>query len=137
MRFYLVGWGMVGGGMISLWVLAVWVSWTYISIFYFKWSFLEIQLFFSVSILPSIALKRWNLPDNLDFNGKIMAKFLIRSLISLNLKWYDNKITNWTQSYSKYVTCIMAFFTPFHFVTFGQFYPTLPLRYSLNFTKKL
>ena len=100
---------------------------------------MEAQLVFSISIsiLPSIALKRCNLPDNLDFNGKIMAKFLIRSLISLNLKWYDNKITNWTQSYSKYVTCIMAFFTPFHFVTFGQFYPTLPLRYSLNFTMKL
>ena len=38
----------------------------------------------------------------------------------------------------KNVTCVMAFFTPFsylpHFVTFTV---TLPLCYSLNFTKKL
>ena len=39
--------------------------------------------------------------------------------------------------FKKYVTCIMAFFTLFkhlsHFVNFTQ---TLPLWYSLNFTKK-
>ena len=40
---------------------------------------LEIQLFFSTSILPSIVLKRWNFPDNLNFKGKIVAKFLLRS----------------------------------------------------------
>ena len=39
----------------------------------------EIQLFFSISIISSIALKRWNFPDNLDFSGKIMAKIIIRS----------------------------------------------------------
>ena len=33
-----------------------------------------------------MALKRWNFPDNLDFKGKIMTKFLIRSLISLSLR---------------------------------------------------
>ena len=38
-----------------------------------------IPLFFSVSILPSLALKRWNFPDNLDFKGKIVAKFYCRS----------------------------------------------------------
>ena len=92
--FYLVGWRMVGGGMISLGVLAVCASWTYILIFHFNWNFLEIQLFFIISILPSIVLKCWNFPDNLEFKDQIMAKFLIRSLISLNLKWYDNKITN-------------------------------------------
>ena len=40
---------------------------------------LEIQPFFRIAILQSIALKRWNFPDNLDFNGKIVAKFLIKS----------------------------------------------------------
>ena len=30
-------------------------------------------------ILPSAALKRWNFAENLDFNGKIVATFLIRS----------------------------------------------------------
>ena len=30
-------------------------------------------------MLPYIALKRWNIPDNLDFKGKIVAKFLIKS----------------------------------------------------------
>ena len=35
------------------------------TIFYFKWN-LEIQPFFSISILPSIALKCWNCPYNFD-----------------------------------------------------------------------
>ena len=50
--------------------------------------------------------------------------------------------------FKKYVTCIMAFFTAFNFVTLCQFCPStlslfvsfalsLPLCYSLNFTKKL
>ena len=38
--------------------------------------------------------------------------------------------------FKKYATCIMAFFTPFNFVNI-QPALTLPLRYSLNFTKKL
>ena len=37
------------------------------------------RLFFSISILPSIALKRWKFPENLDFKGRIVAKFLIRN----------------------------------------------------------
>ena len=41
--------------------------------------FLGIQLFFSISILPYIALKRRNFADNLDFKNNIFAKFLIRS----------------------------------------------------------
>ena len=40
---------------------------------------MEIHLFFSISMLPSIALKHWNFPDNLDFKGKISAIFLTRS----------------------------------------------------------
>ena len=48
---------------------------------------LEIQPFFSIAILPSIALKRWNFPDNVDFKGKIVAKFLIKShLYSMTIK---------------------------------------------------
>ena len=39
---------------------------------------LEIQPLFSIEILPSIAWKRWNFPDNLDFKGKIVANFLIK-----------------------------------------------------------
>ena len=46
-------------------------------------------------ILPSIVLKRRNCPDNLDFNGKIVAKFLITShSLSLNMKKYDYRLTN-------------------------------------------
>ena len=41
--------------------------------------FLGIHLFFSNLILPSIALISWNFPDNLDFKGMILAKFLLRS----------------------------------------------------------
>ena len=47
--------------------------------FSFWLKFLEIQLFFSILILSSIALKCWNFPHNFDFKGKIVAKFLIRS----------------------------------------------------------
>ena len=40
--------------------------------------------------------------------------------------------------FKKYVTCIMAFFTPFNYLSrFVDFTLTLPLCYSLNFTKKL
>ena len=35
---------------------------------------MEIQLFFSISILPLTASKDWNFPDNLDFKGKIDLK---------------------------------------------------------------
>ena len=34
---------------------------------------------FSIAIPPSIAFKCWNCPDNLDFKGKTVVKFLIRS----------------------------------------------------------
>ena len=40
---------------------------------------MEIQLFFSISILPLIASKRWNFSNNLDFSGKIVAKLRLRS----------------------------------------------------------
>ena len=47
--------------------------------FPFKLKFFEIPLFSTILILPLILLKRWNFPNNLDFKGKIEAKFLIRS----------------------------------------------------------
>ena len=71
----------------------------------------------------NFTLKGWNFPDNLNFNRKIMAKFLIRSLISLNLKWYDNINRG---LFKNYVTWIMVFFIQFHFVKFSQFYFTTP-----------
>ena len=48
-------------------------------ILHFNLNFLVIQLFISIFILPFTALKRWDFPNNLDFNGKTVAKFLIRS----------------------------------------------------------
>ena len=55
--------------------------------------FLEIQLYFSISIIPSIESKRWNFPGNFDFKGKIVVKG-VRKNSSLKMKRYDNKITN-------------------------------------------
>ena len=69
-------WGGRGGWIIFLKRLAV------CKMFYdfsFQLIFLEIQRLFSISILSSIVLKRWNFPDNLNFKGKIMTKLLIRS----------------------------------------------------------
>ena len=51
----------------------------YFTIFHLKIKFLKIQLFFSISILLYIPLKRRNFSDNLDFKSKIAPKFLIRS----------------------------------------------------------
>ena len=39
-------------------------------------SFLEIQIFFRISILPSIVLKRCHFPSSLEFKGSVVAKFL-------------------------------------------------------------
>ena len=41
--------------------------------FSFGLKFLEMQLFFSILILPHVALKHWNFPDNFDIKGKFMA----------------------------------------------------------------
>ena len=72
---------------------------------------MEIQLFFIFSILPPIALKLWNFPDNEDFKGNIITKLLLRSHFSLI----------WNNVTIKYVTCIMAFFIPSTLVTACQF----------------
>ena len=45
--------------------------------------FLEIQLYFSILILPSIALIRENFPDNFDFKGKNVGKNSHKKLLSL------------------------------------------------------
>ena len=47
-------------------------------IFHFRWNFWKFNYFFSFWILPSIVLKCWIFPDNLDIKGKILAKFLLR-----------------------------------------------------------
>ena len=63
---------------------------------------LEIQRFISIKILLSIALKSLNFPDNLDFKGKLVAKFLLRSLflsICSNMM-FNNVLTE--ESFKKY-----------------------------------
>ena len=52
--------------------------------------FLKIELLFSISILPLVALKRWNFRNNLDINGKILAKLFTRSYFLLI--WNNVKI---------------------------------------------
>ena len=92
--------------------------------------FFEIQLFFSLSILPSISLKRWNFPDNLDFKGKIVAKFLLRSHF---LPIYKYMTIKQKSMFKKYVICIMTFFIPFTCVTLCQFHPiTSPVLFIKN-----
>ena len=40
--------------------------------------------------------------------------------------------------FKKYITCVMVFFLPLNYLSnFANFTLTLPLCYSLNFTKKL
>ena len=52
---------------------------------------------------------------------------------SRNIKQDDNKETN-MESFKKYVTCIMAFFTPFNAVTRCQFYSiTTPVLFTKLF----
>ena len=82
--------------------------------------FLKTQIFFSISILPSIALKHLNFPDNLDFKGKNVAKFLLRSHFlsnNMTVKQYINNISR-----RHHATCIMGFFIPLTYVTLSQFY---------------
>ena len=55
-------------------------------------------------ILPSTALKRWNFPENLDFNGKIVAIFLIRSHFLSIQNNMTIKITNLTCVHSKSIS---------------------------------
>ena len=88
-------------------------------IFSFLLRFLEIQLFFSILILPSMVLKLWNFPDNFDFKGKVVAKFLFRKQFLLI---HDNKTTLTMGTFEKYVTWIMIFFIRFSCVTFCKLY---------------
>ena len=94
---------------------------------------METQLFFSISILPSVALKRWNFPDNLDLKGKIKAIFLIRShFLSIWNNMTINKLTR--GPFKKYVTCIkvfLSFLPTLHLVNFTL---SPPLCYSLKIT---
>ena len=73
----LYGWGWVGGRLNNFLKAAHCLCLIkYFTIFHFNWNFWKFWLFLSISILPSIALKRWELPDNLDFQEKTVAKFL-------------------------------------------------------------
>ena len=90
--------------------------------FSFQLKFLEIQLFFSISILSSTVLKRWNFPKI-----RLWLKF------SQEVTFFQYKII-WQQNnklkmgpFKKYVTCIMANFTTFNFATLCQFYSTTSL----------
>ena len=66
-----------GGGLGEGWI----ISWSRIIVWFFfiLTEIFENLLFFSILTLPSTALKRWNIPDKLDYKVKIVAKFLIRS----------------------------------------------------------
>ena len=82
--------------------------------------FLEIELLFSISILPSTALKLRNFPYNLDFKGKNVAKFFLRShfLSVCNNMAVKQHIIH--EPFKKYVTWIMAFFIPLTCVALYQ-----------------
>ena len=84
-------------------------------VFHFTLNFWEIQLFISISILPFTELQRWNFPDNLDFKGKAMAKFVIRShFVSIQSNVINKQKSNHGPM-QKYVTCIITFFIhPIH-----------------------
>ena len=58
----------------------------------------------------------------MDYNGEIIAKFLMRSqfLSMSNNVTKSSKLT--MGPFRKYAICIMAFFTPFNFVTLRQLY---------------
>ena len=110
---YLVG----AGWMIFLRQVTVLILYNVLKFFHLK--LLEIKLFFSMLILPSMGLKFWNLLENFDFKGKIVAKFLLRKhFISI----YDNKITLTMGTFKKYVTWIIIFFIPFTCVTLCKLY---------------
>ena len=113
-RFYLVETVLEGGSLINFFKAARYLGLIKcFAIFHFSWSFWKFNIFLHQNA------------DNLDLKGKIVVKFLIRSFSrSLNIKWYGNKIPDKLNMgpFKNYVTCKMAFFTPFNFVTLCQFY---------------
>ena len=93
---------------------------------------MEIQLFFSFSILPSIVLKRWKCPDILDIKGKIVAKLLwIIHFLSIYNIIKKQQINHGII----HVTCIMAFFIPLTCVTLCQFFYVTSRILSTKITK--
>ena len=64
------------------------------AIYHFNWNFRKFNYFLVISILLSIALKRWNFPDNLGY-------FSHKKSLSLNIKHYDKKTTKQTWGHSK------------------------------------
>ena len=78
---------------------------------------------FNISIHISKALKRQNFQDHLDFKGKLMAKFLLRShFLSLYKNMTIKQQISHGSIHKKYVTCIMPFLIPFAYITLCQFY---------------
>ena len=67
---------------------------TCFTIFHFNLNFLKFNYFFSILILPSIALKRWNFTDNLDFKGKIVAKFTKVTFSQYKIIWQKCHLHN-------------------------------------------
>ena len=111
LRFYLV-WR---GRMISLRAVRCLSLVKCFTIFHFNWHFRNSTIF-SNSILPSIALKCWNFPYSFD----LWLNFSYEVTFSqYKTKWQQNNKVN-MGPFIKYVTWIMAFFTPFSFVTLGQ-----------------
>ena len=83
-----------------------------------NWNFRKFN-YFSVFRYPSMGLKLWNFLSNFDFQGKIVAKFLLRKHF---LYIYDNKTTLTMGTFKKYVTWIMIFFILFTCVTLCKLY---------------
>ena len=71
---------MEGGWIIFLRQLAAWALQIFLQFFILIEVFEYSTIFyhFDTSIY-SIALKRWNFPDNLEFNSKIAARYFIRN----------------------------------------------------------
>ena len=97
--------------------------------FRFNWNFWKCfyKLIFSISILRLIELKYWNFPDNLDFKGKIVAKFFQRShfLSICNNITVNNKLT--TELFQKVCHLFNGIFHSITFVTLSQFYSVTSL----------
>ena len=74
---------------------------------------------FRILILPPIGLKFWNLLNNFDFKGNIVAKFLLRKHF---LSIYDAKTALTMGIFKMYVTWIMIFFIPFTCIIVWKLY---------------
>ena len=95
-----------------------------------NWNFRK-SIIFSISILPSIALKRWNFPYIFDLRLNFSYEVTFSQYKTI---WQQNNKLKMVP-FKRYVTCIMAFFTLFNFVTLHLLYSITSLCHSLNFIK--